>query len=297
MRKIALTFGIAEKHISHITPLKNGMTNESFIFRVGGEDYVFRIPGRGTAELINRKQEKAAYDTIARLNVGDEIVSFDAESGTKISRFYEDARVVDIQNEDDLRASARLIRSVHESGVSTSFAFDIGAMIDHYIALAQAHGAIRFSDFSEVDTRMRRLLKLKTQLAITPVLCHGDHNFTNTLIFPDGSCRLIDWEYCGMADPLLDVALFGIYSYMDRAAIEHYLDIYLERSARTDELRRLYLYVALGGYLWSIWAEYKQTTGQEFGDYLLRMYRYAKDFDCILREEGYLPRAPVKHTS
>jgi CTP:phosphocholine cytidylyltransferase-like protein/thiamine kinase-like enzyme len=288
MQKIASVFGIEEHHISNIVPLKNGMTNDSFVFRVDKEDYVFRVPGRGTAELIDRKQEKAAYDAIADLDVGDEIISFDAESGTKISRFYKNARAADIQNEDDLRASAQIIRNVHTSGASTSYAFDIRKMVDHYIALAQEHGAIRFSDFSEVDARMRELLSLKDQWGIQPVLCHGDHNPTNTLIFPDGSCRLIDWEYCGMADPLLDIALFGIYASMDRLALEHYLNIYLERDARNDERARLYLYTALGGYLWSIWSEYKQAIGQEFGEYPLLMYRYAKDFDRILRNEGYL---------
>jgi CTP:phosphocholine cytidylyltransferase-like protein/thiamine kinase-like enzyme len=288
MRTIASVFGVAENHISDITPLKNGMTNESFIFRVNDEDYVFRIPGRGTEELIDRRQEKAAYDAIASLDAGDEIISFDAESGTKISRFYGNARVVDIENEDDLRASARLMREVHESGASTPYAFDIGEMVDHYIALAKEHGAIRFSDFPEVDARMRELLRLKERLGVAPVLCHGDHNHTNTLIFPDGSCRLIDWEYCGMADPLLDISLFGIYAYMDRADIERYLNIYLGREACPEERTRLYLYVALGGYLWSIWSEYKQAAGQEFGEYPLLMYRYAKDFDSILRDEGYL---------
>jgi hypothetical protein len=36
--------------------------------------------------------------------------------------------------------------------------------------------------------------------------------------------------------------------------------------AGRQEEARLYLYMALGGFLWSMWAEYKQGMGIEFGE-------------------------------
>ena len=35
--------------------------------------------------------------------------------------------------------------------------------------------------------------------------------------------------------------------------------------------------MALGGFLWSLWAVYKEQLGKNLGDYTLFMYRYAKD--------------------
>ena len=39
--------------------------------------------------------------------------------------------------------------------------------------------------------------------------------------------------------------------------------------------------MALGGFLWALWAVYKSNCGKSFGDYTLVMYRYAKDFRKI----------------
>ncbi len=55
-----------------------------------------------------------------------------------------------------------------------------------------------------------------------------------------------------------------------------------------EETARLYLYTALGGFLWMMWAEYKQALGQEFGEYPLIMYRYMKDYYRLLKNGGYL---------
>ena len=37
-------------------------------------------------------------------------------------------------------------------------------------------------------------------------------------------------------------------------------------------------YIALGGFLWALWAVYKASLGEEFGEYTLIMYRYAKKY-------------------
>ena len=39
-----------------------------------------------------------------------------------------------------------------------------------------------------------------------------------------------------------------------------------------------YSYIALGGFLWALWAVYKASLGEEFGEYTLIMYRYAKTY-------------------
>ena len=43
-----------------------------------------------------------------------------------------------------------------------------------------------------------------------------------------------------------------------------------------EEHIRIYSYVALSGFLWALWAEYKTALGEEFGEYTIYMYRYGK---------------------
>ncbi|MBP3544151.1 MAG: choline kinase, partial [Lachnospiraceae bacterium] len=60
--------------------------------------------------------------------------------------------------------------------------------------------------------------------------------------------------------------------------------LYFDRTATKEELVRIYSYIALSGFLWALWAEYKASLGEEFGDYTLKMYRYAKDYYRKVKE-------------
>ena len=159
-------------------------------------------------------------------------------------------------------------------------------MIDYYYSLAKDINAIRFSDVDQVREKLDKLLRFREQLAIPEILCHGDFAHTNVLLLPDGSSKIIDWEYSGMSDPIMDVSMYAIYAEFDRERIDLSLDLYLQRQPSSNETARLYLYVALGGFLWSMWSQYKQGLGQEFGEYPLKMYRYMKDFYRIMVDEG-----------
>ena len=57
-------------------------------------------------------------------------------------------------------------------------------------------------------------------------LCHIDANVDNFLIFPDHSAKLLDWEYAGMCDPLMDVSMCAIYSYYEEEQTEKLLELY-----------------------------------------------------------------------
>ena len=82
--------------------------------------------------------------------------------------------------------------------------------------------------------------------------------------------------------------MFSIYSYLPRERADLALSYYLGRKPKRQEEARLYMYMALAGFLWALWCQYKQGLGEEFGEYPLIQYRYMKDFYKILKEEGYL---------
>lgn len=97
--------------------------------------------------------------------------------------------------------------------------------------------------------------------------------------------RLIDWEYAGMQDPHVDVAMFCIYSLYNKRQVDQLIAAYFTEGC-SDEIRiKIYCYIAACGLLWSNWCEYKRNLGVEFGEYSLRQYRYAKDYYRIVQEE------------
>ena len=87
-----------------------------------------------------------------------------------------------------------------------------------------------------------------------------------------------------MCDPLIDLAMCSIYSYYNIEETETLMEAYLDREP--EELARTVVFasMALGGFLWSLWAVYKSSQGDEFGEYTLIMYRYAKDCSRIVQK-------------
>lgn len=286
MRFIAESFGVEEASIEDIFPLKEGVTNNSFHFSVDGEEYVLRVPGVGTDKQIDRHSEKLVYDAILPLGISDEVVCFDADTGIKITRYWHDVRSADPFDDRDLEISMRQIKKVHDLAIRIPHRFDIGRMTADYYALAESANAILFRDINETNRKVRRLFGLKRRLAVPEILCHGDYAHINILMLPSGEGRIIDWEFAGMGDPIMDVAMYAIFAELDKERIDLALRMYVGGEPSEDEWTRHYLYVALGGFLWCMWAEYKQALGQEFGEYPMTMYRYTKDFYRELENRG-----------
>jgi len=117
-------------------------------------------------------------------------------------------------------------------------------------------------------------------------LTHIDAVPDNFLFTDDGDVRLIDWEYDGMQDPHVDIAMFCIYALYDRKQVDRLIDIYFEGKCQSAVRKKIYCYIAACGLLWSNWCEYKRSLGVEFGECSLRQYRYAKDYYKIVMEES-----------
>jgi CTP:phosphocholine cytidylyltransferase-like protein/thiamine kinase-like enzyme len=275
---IAGVFGIKENEITGIQSIKAGMTNKSFSFTAKGGTYIFRQPGEGSGELINRVQEKRVYDVIGALGISDRVVFMDDSSGEKISEYYHGAVNTNADNPVEVRDSMDIMRRVHQSGMRVDHSFSIEGEIDRYLRLCLKREAIRFTDYQETYEKIKRLLRTLQAIPVTKVLCHIDCNPDNFIRLQDNSLRLIDWEYAGMCDPIIDISMYAIYAGYTRDRSDALLETYLQRTPVTGELVRLYGYMALGGFLWALWTEYKQSFGVEFGDYGLRMYRYAKEY-------------------
>jgi thiamine kinase-like enzyme len=278
MSAISRILNITENDIKDIRSVKSGMTNQSFIFSADGQEYIFRLPGPGSELLIDRKNEKASYLAASKLNITDEVIFFDETSGVKIAKFYPDARNTLKSEPKDVRACMGVLRRLHDSGVSVRHFFDPEAEIDRYLKLCEGKNAIRFMDYLSTYEKMRELSTLYRAVDVKKTFCHVDSNPDNFIRISDEKVLLIDWEYAGMSDPLIDISMFSIYSYYTKPQLDWLLEEYLQREALESEALRVYVLAAMGGFLWALWTEYKQSFGVEFGDYGMRMYRYAKDY-------------------
>ena len=280
---IANRFGVTTDEVTDISVLKKGMTNRSFLFVCKGEKYIMRIPGEGTDQLIDRQQEAATYHAIAGLGLCDDPVLLDPITGYKITRYLEGVRVCDSEDDADLTRCMEKLKTFHRMRLESPYTFDIFERIDFYESLWNGIP----SEYRDYATTKANVLSLAAYVDSQPhdwCLTHIDAVPDNFLFHPDGkggeALQLTDWEYSGMQDPHVDIAMFSIYSMYDKAQIDHLIDIYFadEGGCSVATRAKVYCYVAMCGLLWSNWCEYKRNLGVEFGEYSLAQYRYGKDF-------------------
>ncbi|MDO5100306.1 MAG: phosphotransferase [Eubacteriales bacterium] len=289
----AEVFGVAESEIVNIEVLKKGMTNRSFFFTCKGGKYIMRIPGEGTGRLINRRQEAAVYAAIHGKGLCDDPVYLNADNGYKITRFLEGISTCDPQDEQQLCRCLRVMREFHQMKLQVDHRFDIFGQIEFYQSL-WGDTPSSYRDYKRTKAGVWELRAYIESCQIEEGLTHIDAIPDNFLFFreQDGSeqLQLTDWEYAGMQDPHVDIAMFGIYSGYDKEQMDHLIDLYFEGNCEVATRIKIYCYIAACGLLWSNWCEYKRNLGVEFGEYSLAQYRYAKEYyryaKAYIEQEG-----------
>lgn len=279
---IAKVFHTTPDQVVDITVLKKGMTNRSFLFSVHGDKYIMRIPGEGTDQLINRAQEAEVFRTISGHGLCDDPVYINPENGYKITKFLEGIRVCDSENVGDLKQCMEKLKTFHEMKLSVPHTFDIFGQIEFYETLWEGQPSM-YKDYKQTKANVLSLKSFIDRLEKDWCLTHIDAVPDNFLFYKlEGEekelLQLTDWEYSGMQDPHVDIAMFAIYSLYNKKQIDRLIDIYFQNKCDKTTRAKIYAYVAACGLLWSNWCEFKRNLGVEFGEYSLRQYRFAKDY-------------------
>ena len=283
---ISEALGCHQEEIVNISVLKKGMTNRSFMFRIANERYIMRIPGEGTDQLINRQQEAEVFQTISGLGFCDDPVYINPKTGYKITKFIDGVRVCDSESIADVERCMKKLKEFHQMRLTVPHTFDIFGQIEFYESLWDGSPSV-YRDYVKTKEAVLSLRKYIDTVKKDYCLTHIDAVPDNFLFYPTESgegLQLTDWEYAGMQDPHVDIAMFCIYSLYDRAQCDQLIDIYFEGQCDICTRIKIYCYIAACGLLWSNWCEYKRKLGVEFGEYSLRQYRFAKEYYRYAKE-------------
>lgn len=273
-------FAVEVDEIKNITVLKKGMTNRSFLFECRNKKYIMRIPGEGTDHLINRKEEAAVYQALENRQICDDVLYMNPDNGYKITAYLEDATNCDAENWNEVEACITKLREFHELNLTVGHRFDIFGQIDFYESLWNGEKSY-FKDYENTKAGIFELKKWIDTLEKKETLVHIDAVPDNFLFTKDG-IRIIDWEYAGMQDPHVDIAMFSIYSLYSKEQVDHLIDLYFKGEVSSIIRTKIYAYIASAGLLWSNWCEYKRSLGIDFGEYSLCQYRYAKEYSKLV---------------
>lgn len=280
---IQSVFNIKNNDIE-LTPLKQGMTNDSFIFSLNNERYIIRVPGINTEKIINRHQEYDVYQAIKDEEFVEPVIYIDRDKGYKISKFIENSHTVNPKDWNEINACLKRLKEFHNQSHRVEHYFDVFEHINYYESLMP--NASKYEDYKETKKNIESLEPIIENLVKDWTLCHIDAVCDNFLVTENQDVYLIDFEYAAMQDPDLDVAMFIVYSLFNRQEIDRIIDIYFEHQATPLKRYKIYSYIAIVGLLWSNWCEAKQDQELLNSSYAQQQYNYAKTFYQIVFDEA-----------
>ncbi|MEA4965891.1 MAG: phosphotransferase [Oscillospiraceae bacterium] len=277
---ICRVLGCREQDIQGIRPINTGLTNTSFRFDCCGVAYVYRHPGVGTEAYINRESEACSMQAAKELGLDDTFIFIDPKEGWKLSYFIEDAVMLDYHNPTQVEQALSLVRTLHGSGKTTPYPFDIWEKIRAFEDILQHAKRMDFEDAPAIREGISRLHRYADADGFEQCLCHCDTYDPNFLIDKAGKMYLIDWEYSGMSDPACDLGTFLTCADYSTKDAEEIVARYLQHAPTQRELRHYLAYAAVLSYYWFVWAIYQESVGKAVGSYLYLWYCHTKEYSA-----------------
>ena len=123
------------------------------------------------------------------------------------------------------------LRNFHQRKYCVEHSFDLWERINYYESLWTKQTI--YEDYNSVKKRVLQLKKYVDMQKKESCLCHIDAVPDNFLLV-ENEIHLIDWEYAGMQDPHVDIAMFGIYSLYNRSQMDQLIDFYFEEECSAE---------------------------------------------------------------
>lgn len=275
---ICNTLNVTPAEIINIKPIKDGLTNTSFCFDCKGETYVYRHPGKGTQEYINRLSEAASMKIAAELGIDKTFVVMNEEEGWKISKFIKNARLLDYDDKEDINKAVSLMTKLHRSGKTTEYAIEFEKGLVDFKEKLIRRNRFEFDDKEELEAMVDKVVGYLEQDQVEHTICHGDCYSPNFLVDVEGNMSLIDWEYSGMGDPTSDIGTFVACSDYTLEQAKEFIRIYLEHNPGVASERHFLGIIGLVSYYWFLWALFQESNGKPVGEFLYKWYRYTKQY-------------------
>jgi thiamine kinase-like enzyme len=246
-----------------------GLTNR--VFKVEGDETIcLRLPGAGTEEYIDRKNEAGAAREAATAGVAPEVLHADAATGILVTAFVDRVRTMTPSlfraDPEAARRAGAAFRRLHTSGAQFSFRFELFSMIDDYLRLLSTKTVELPEGYEGV---LREAESVRAALAAHPLplaACHCDplcENFLDT----GERMWIVDWEYSGMNDPMWDLGDLSVEGEFDASQEEALIAGYFDVPPRTDEIGRFVIYKAMCDLLWTLWGLIQLANGNPADDF------------------------------
>ncbi len=258
-----------------------GLTNHTYhVIMEDGKEYVVRIPGDGTEELIVRSNEKISTELACKLEIDAQMLYF-GKDGSKVTEYIPSAitMTADTLKEDvHIYQIADIFRKLHTCGVDTGIPFEVFDMAMGYEKIISDNQVPIYDDYLNIKSIVMKIkAEIDANCKITIVPCHNDALCANWVTGENGKMYLIDWEYAGMNDGMWDLADVSIEANYDRNTDNKLLKAYLKREPHDIDWKHFLASKIYVDYLWTLWAKTRVPyDGQSMEDWAIERYTRLK---------------------
>ncbi|MBQ9249410.1 MAG: phosphotransferase [Oscillospiraceae bacterium] len=234
-----------------------GMTNHSYKATMAdGQEYLVRIPGEGTEEMINRLDERKSTELACNLKIDSELLLF-TDDGRKVMRFIHDPQPMNeevMSRKENILQAAELFHRLHTCGVDTGVRFEVFEMAELYERIIRDGGVAFYDDYEQVKQEVMDIKAAVDANGAAPkVPCHNDSLMGNWVLDGDGRLYLIDWEYSGMNEAMWDLSCLSIEAAYTPVEDEILLNAYYGQEATLEQKKRFVAAKLYVDYLWTLW--------------------------------------------
>ena len=258
-----------------------GLTNHTYHVTLhDGREYVVRIPGEGTQELIVRSDEKISTELASRLGIDEEMLYF-GEDGSKVTAYIPNAVTMSAETLGEAQMIgqvAEIFKTLHNCGEDTGVPFEVFDMAAGYERIICNMNVAMFSDYQENKQRVMAIKEeIDGTIAIAKVPCHND-SLCENWVRGDDRLYLIDWEYAGMNDGMWDLADVSIEAGFNGEQDRLLLAKYLDREPEILDWKHFLANKIYVDYLWTLWAKARVPyDGQAMEDWAQERYLRMKN--------------------
>ena len=258
-----------------------GLTNHTYHVTLdNGKQYVVRIPGEGTEQMIVRSDEMVSTELACRLGVDAKLLHF-GNDGSKVTEYIPNAITMSAQTlceERHIQQVADIFKIMHRSGENTNVPFEVFDMAAGYEKIIFDMNVPMFDDYNDCKATVMSIKnEIDRQVNAPKVPCHNDPLCENW-VEGDGRMYLIDWEYAGMNDGMWDIADVSIEASFDEKSDALLLEKYLERTPSVLDMKHFLASKIYVDYLWTLWAKARVPyDGQPMEDWAVERYARMKE--------------------
>lgn len=258
-----------------------GLTNHTYhVTMADGSEYVVRIPGEGTEEMIVRSDEMISTRLACDLGVDAALLHFGAD-GSKVTRYIPNAITMSAETLHEachIRQIADIFKTMHHCGKDTGVPFEVFDMAASYEKIIADKAVAMFADYEEKKGQVMAIkAQIDKEIGAPKVPCHNDPLCENW-VEGNGQMYLIDWEYAGMNDGMWDVADVSIEAGFAKEQDELLLQYYLDREPAVSDWKHFLASKIYVDYLWTLWAKARVPyDGQPMEDWAVERYARMKE--------------------